>query len=166
MPYRDECTGEACHQCERPASDRCPCCTRATCKRHLLDDKRMCGRCDEAYYRFTHREDQRGTLAPAVVVTGIAAVPWIISATLLPVTFGVALLGFPAIMLYRKARDRRDFVQQMRTRGALDRKAGPNDPTEEDLRLAAYDRRLTDRHAEQVASVAADEPVEPPQEPM
>ena len=123
----------------------------------------MCGNCDEAYYRFMNREDSRGTLLPVVLVTALASVPVMISMSLLPVTVGLVFVGFPGVMVYLKARDRRQFFQQMATRGAIAEKPSVYEPSEEDRRIAAFERKIDDRRADVFVASFEDEPVEPPQ---
>ena len=105
----------------------------------------MCGKCDEAYYRFTHREDQKGAFFQMLTVFTVAIVPPIISTALLPITIAAVFLGFPAVLWYRSAADRRKFLTMMRARGALP------EPTpklaEDEEALMKYEAKIADRKA-------------------
>jgi hypothetical protein len=105
----------------------------------------MCGKCDEAYYRFIHREDHKGTFVPMLAMFAAAIVPPIITTALLPITIAVVFLGFPAVLWYRSTRDRRTFLAMMRTRGALPEPA-PKLTADEEA-LMKYEAKLADRKA-------------------
>jgi hypothetical protein len=79
----------------------------------------MCGKCEEAYYRYMHREDARGSFLNVLVLIAVASIPPIISTSLFPITVGAIFLGFPTILWYRTARHRRCFFAEMRTRGQI-----------------------------------------------
>jgi hypothetical protein len=163
VPYRDEELGELCHQCERPAQQACPCCSRFTCPRHLDESKQMCGKCDEAYYRYMHREDAQGAFVHVLVLVAVASVPPIISMSLLPLTLGAVFLGFPTILWYRNARDRRRFFAEMRTRGQI--AAPPTHVSREAEELAKWDARALERHYQVFeASYDSGDAPEPPKE--
>ena len=145
MPYREQPSEAPCHQCERPAKNTCPCCTRPSCARHLLVDKRMCAKCDEAHYRFRHREDAGGVGRQMLVLGLIAAVPVTISTSLVLVTVGIAILALPAMVWYRSRQDSRKFLHMMRTRGELPEKAPVLSADE--LALQTYESKIDDRKA-------------------
>jgi hypothetical protein len=94
-----------------------------------------------------HREDNGGAGLQAMAVMAVAALPAIITTALLPLTIAAIFLGFPGVLWYRKARDRRKFFGMMRTRGALP-EAGP-ELTEDEVALAKYEAKLADRKADQ-----------------
>jgi hypothetical protein len=107
----------------------------------------MCGKCDEAYYRYTHREDGTGVMKQTLVVALAAAVPAILSTALLPITIAVIFFGFPGVLWWRKAGDRRKFFAMMRACGALPEPGSAPDPDEEAMR--SYEAKLADRRADQ-----------------
>lgn len=108
----------------------------------------MCGKCDEAYYRYMHREDKGGVGLQAMAVMAVASVPAIITTAMLPLTIAAIFLGFPGVLWYRKARDRRKFLGMMRTRGALPDASPPL--TEDELALVKYEAKLADRRADRI----------------
>ncbi len=108
----------------------------------------MCGTCDEAYYRYMHREDKGGVGVQAMAVMAIASVPAILTTTMLPLTIAAIFLGFPGVLWYRKARDHRKFLGMMRMRGALP-DTGPQ-PTESEIALTKYEAKLADRRADRI----------------
>lgn len=121
----------------------------------------MCGKCDEAYYRYMHREDAQGSFLHVLVLVAVASVPPLISMALLPITFGAIFLGFPTILWYRKARDRRRFFAEMRTRGQIAEPAQHVPRQEEEL--ARWEERLHERRQDVfVASFESDDAPEPP----
>jgi len=107
----------------------------------------MCGKCDEAYYRYIHREDSKGSFLQVLIMMGVAIVPAVISTALLPITIATCFLGFPAILLWRKRADRRNFLSMMRERGALP-EVQKNAPSADEEALARYQAKLNDRKAE------------------
>ncbi len=110
----------------------------------------MCGTCDEAYYRFTHREDKGGVGLQALAVMAVAAIPAIVTTVMLPLTIAAVFLGLPGVLWYRKAGDRRKFLGMMRTRGALPEQ-GPT-LSQDEVALAKYEAKLADRKADQFQS--------------
>ena len=110
----------------------------------------MCGTCDEAYYRYTHREDSTGVLKQMLAIMLAAAVPPIISTALLPVTIAVIFLGFPGILWWRKAGDRRTFFAMIQARGALPEKTATRAADEEAMQR--YQAKLADRRADQFSA--------------
>ena len=108
---------------------------------------RMCGKCDEAYYRYMRREDGTGVLRQMLVIAAAAAVPPIISTALLPVTIAVIFLGFPGMMWWRGVRDRRRFFATMKARGALPEPAAPTLSPDEEA-MQRYAAKIDDRRAD------------------
>jgi hypothetical protein len=107
----------------------------------------MCGKCDDAYYRFIHREDSKGTFLQFLVMMAVAIVPAVISTALLPITIATCFLGFPSILWWRKAADKRKFLTMMRTRGALP-ETDKGKPSADEEALARYQAKINDRRAE------------------
>jgi uncharacterized protein (DUF983 family) len=158
VPYREAPSEAPCHQCERPARARCPVCEKPTCGKHLDERSRMCGKCDEAHYRFMHREDADGVVVQVLVVMALAVVPAVITTAMLPLTIAVVFLGFPGVLWYRRASDRRKFLTLMRTRGAL-----PDPPSKisaADQAMWDYERKLSDRKAETIVPSYTPPPVD------
>jgi uncharacterized protein (DUF983 family) len=145
VPYREAPNEAPCHQCERPAKNTCPCCTRPSCTRHFLVDKQTCAKCDEALYIFRHREDATGVGRQMLIVGLVSAVPAFISMSLLPVTVGIVVFGLPIMLWYRSRTDRRTFLHMMRTRGALPAVGSKVDADE--LALQRYENKIADRKA-------------------
>ena len=139
--YRE--AGEApCHHCDRPAREVCECCQRPTCDRHR-DAKRMCGKCDEAFYRHMKAEDSLvGWALPLLMVAAVSL--GLFAPPLLPVAVAVPFLGFPAMLVLRKRQRRARFFRLMRERGALPQPK--SDITDEDVALAKYEAQVHDRH--------------------
>jgi hypothetical protein len=156
VPYRDGPSEAPCHQCERPTGATCPVCTKPTCDRHLDAKQKMCGRCDEAHYRFMHREDSSGVMVQVMALLAIAIVPAVITTSMLPLTIATVFFGFPGMIWYRGRQARKKFFELMRTRGALPEK--PAEFSADDEALAAYQRKVSDRKAETLA--ASFEPAE------
>jgi hypothetical protein len=139
--YRE--AGEApCHQCDRPAREDCTACSRRTCAKHL-DARSMCGKCDEAHYRYMRSDDGAGIWLGLPVSLLVAAVLGLAVPVLLPLAVALPFVGFPVLLYTRKRRRHARFFRMMRERGALPQPKP--ELTDDDIERARFEASLDNR---------------------
>lgn len=139
--YRE--SGEApCYKCDRATRETCSTCQQPTCDRHL-DARRMCGRCDEALYRYLRTDDSSAMVfaLPLLMLGGILL--GVLVPALVPVAIATPFVGFPAALIVRKRQRRAKFFRSMRERGALPEPAYVEPDAADEALLAKLDERRT-----------------------
>ena len=100
----------------------------------------MCGKCDEAHYRYMRSDDGAGLWLGLPVCLLVAAVLGLAVPVLMPVAIALPFLGFPVLLYTRKRRREAKFFRTMRERGALPQPK--SEVTDQDVERSRFEASL------------------------